>query len=73
MKQCNDASELCTSVEIFFEHDDKKYTLMRILTLAQQNENVKKDSLTLERKGLDGQTYPIEDKPQSHIESMAET
>ena len=64
----NKSSELETSVQLTFKHDDARYILTRALTLAEQKTDARKDHMTLETL-RDGQTITL-DRAQNRIQAI---
>lgn len=63
-----DPSAVSTSVKLSFKHDDDRYILTRVISLAEQNVDARRDRLTLESV-RDGQTYKVE-RPQQLLQSI---
>lgn len=63
-----DRLALSATVEITFKHDADRYILTRQLTLAQQEDNSKKTTLSLEVM-RSGQTFTL-DRPQQRIQAI---
>ena len=68
LAQANDSADLYTAVKIIFNHDEKRYTLERKLSLTQQEQDSRVTKLEL-KVIKEGQSY-TEETPQIEMDTI---